>query len=112
MYIIRSVSMFLNSFFIDNRIIFLKFIIPWTRGHPFPCQKSDDTAQWIARVWWNCDYENTSRFNKTGYYYLPMIPIKEQAWQQFIDAIHTVCFVLGGTVGGMTAKYWYIYLTR
>ncbi|CAF1657090.1 unnamed protein product, partial [Adineta ricciae] len=50
------------------------FIVPWARGYPFPCQKADDAARWVATVWWNCNYTAISLFNKTGYYYLPAIP--------------------------------------
>ncbi|CAF1182578.1 unnamed protein product [Adineta ricciae] len=92
--------------------VYNSFIVPWTRGYPFPCQKDDETAQWIAQVWWKCDYKKTLLFNKTGYYYLPTTPMDKQVWERFTDAIHTICFVSGGTVGGFTAKYWYKYLTR
>jgi hypothetical protein len=91
---------------------FYQFIIPWARGYPFPCQKEDDVARWVARVWWNCDYTDASSLNKTGYYYLPAVPSNKRITQSLIDAIHTICFVIGGAVGGLTGHCWYFILTR
>ncbi len=50
--------------------------------------------------------------NKTGYYYLPEVPKNKQVLQNFIDAIHTICFTIGGTIGGFTGQYWYLFFTR
>jgi len=50
--------------------------------------------------------------NKTGYYYLPEVPSSERIMQSIIDSIHTICFVIGGAVGGLTGQYWYLILTR
>ncbi|CAF1564393.1 unnamed protein product [Rotaria sp. Silwood1] len=92
--------------------VYNTFIVPWVRGYPFPCQKDTDMGRWVSRVWWNCNYHDVSLMNKTGYYYLPDVPINRQPIQQLIDAMHTVCFVIGGTIGGLTGQYWYIFLTR
>ncbi|CAF3400833.1 unnamed protein product [Rotaria socialis] len=92
--------------------VYNAFIVPWTRGYPFPCQKDAGVAQWVAGVWWNCNYDNVSHMNKTGYYYLPEVPTNREPIQRLIDAMHTICFVLGGTIGGFTGQYWYIFLTR
>ncbi|CAF1395690.1 unnamed protein product [Adineta ricciae] len=88
------------------------FIIPWARGYPFPCQKADGVAQWVATVWWGCNYTATSYFNKTGYYYLPRIPVDKQVVQSIIDSMHSICLVIGGTIGGLTGQYWYLLFTR
>jgi hypothetical protein len=50
--------------------------------------------------------------NKSGYYYLPEVPSSKQVLQDVIDAAHTICFVIGGAVGGLTGQYWYIFMTR
>ncbi|CAF1206134.1 unnamed protein product [Adineta steineri] len=92
--------------------IYNLFIVPWARGYPFPCQKDEDVAQWVARVWWDCDYTDVSLWNITGYYYLPPVPANRQISQHVIDAAHTICFVIGGAIGGLTGQYWYSYLTR
>ena len=106
-----SVSLF--SFVSTNYLLLIKqFIIPWARGYPFPCQKDTGVAQWVARVWWNCDYSNDSLKNITNYYYLPEVPINEQPLQRIIDGIHTISFVIGGTIGSWTGQYWYTFLTR
>ncbi|CAF1454243.1 unnamed protein product [Adineta ricciae] len=88
------------------------FIIPWTRGYPFPYQKADGVAQWVATVWWDCNYTATSSFNKTGYYYLPRIPVDKQVVQSIVDSMHSICLVIGGTIGGLTGQYWYLLFTR
>ncbi len=66
----------------------------------------------MATVWWGCNYTAISLFNATGYYYLPAVPADRQVWQSVVDTAHTICFVVGGTVGGMTGQYWYLFLTR
>ncbi|CAF1448017.1 unnamed protein product [Adineta ricciae] len=70
------------------------FIVPWARGYPFPCQKADDAARWVATVWWNS------------------IPADKQVLQSIIDAAHSICFVIGGTIGGLTGQYWYLLFTK
>ena len=50
--------------------------------------------------------------NRTGYYYLPEVPSDKLALQRLIDAIHTICFTVGGAIGGLTGQYWYSFLTR
>jgi hypothetical protein len=50
--------------------------------------------------------------NKTGYYYLPAVPADKQTFQAFFDSIYTICFTVGGIIGGMTGQYWYLILTR
>lgn len=96
----------------QSMFILLQFIVPWTRGYPFPCQKDEDVARWVARVWWGCNYRDVSSMNFSGYYYLPEVPTDRQVVQHLIDAIHTVCFTVGGTIGGLTGHYWYWFLTR
>ncbi len=63
-------------------------------------------------MWWDCNYNDVFLMNKTGYYYLPAVPSNKQVLQRFIDSIHTICFTVGGALGGMTGHYWYSFLTR
>jgi hypothetical protein len=105
----NSVSL---SFLFLIIFIILQFIIPWARGYPFPCQKDEGVARWVAHVWWGCNYDDVSLMNKTGYYYLPEVPPGKLILQSLIDSIHTICFVVGGAVGGLTGQYWYQILTR
>jgi hypothetical protein len=69
-------------------------------------------AQWVAQVWWGCDYHDVTLMNQTGYYYLPQVPSNRVVIQGVIDVAHSICFVLGGTIGGLTGQYWYLFLTR
>ncbi|CAF4077615.1 unnamed protein product [Rotaria sp. Silwood2] len=87
------------------------FIVPWTRGHPFPCQKEGSTSQWIARKWWDCVYNDTAK-NLNGYYYLPDISKKTLIGQRLKDSIHNVLFVIGGFIGAYSGQYWYKCLSR
>lgn len=66
----------------------------------------------MAHVWWNCNYRDVALFNRTGYYYLPEVPRDKQTLQRLIDAIHTICFTVGGAIGSFTGQYWYSFLTR
>ncbi|CAF4499288.1 unnamed protein product [Rotaria socialis] len=87
------------------------FIVPWTRGHPFPCQKEGSTSQWIARKWWYCVYNDTTK-NTNGYYYLPEILKKNLIGQRLKDSLHNVLFVIGGFIGAYSGQYWYRCLSR
>ncbi|CAF3337814.1 unnamed protein product [Rotaria sp. Silwood1] len=87
------------------------FIVPWTRGHPFPCQKEGSTSQWIARKWWDCVYNDTTK-NLNGYYYLPEISTKALIGQRLKDSMHNVLFVIGGFIGAFSGQYWYKCLSR
>ena len=69
-------------------------------------------AQWVARIWWDCNYHDIALFNRTGYYYLPEVRHDKQSLQRLIDGIHTICFTIGGAIGGFTGQYWYSFLTR
>ncbi len=89
----------------------IQFITPWTRGYPFPCQKESDTSKWIARKWWDCDYDDSTK-NNTGYYYLPEVPKKDLIGQRMKDSLHTVLFVIGGFIGAYSGQFWYKCLSR
>ncbi|CAF1201470.1 unnamed protein product [Adineta ricciae] len=87
------------------------FVTPWARGYPFPCQKEDNTSQWIAREWWNCVYNDT-RKNENGFYYLPEVPKNQLITQGLRDSLHNVLFVIGGFIGAYSGQYWYKCLSR
>ncbi|UJR33853.1 hypothetical protein I4U23_021275 [Adineta vaga] len=87
------------------------FIIPWTRGYPFPCQKEDNTPKWIAQKWWNCSYDGTT-IGVYGFYELPKISKNQLLAQRMRDSLHTVLFVIGGFIGAYSGQYWYKCLSR
>ncbi|CAF3719621.1 unnamed protein product [Adineta steineri] len=87
------------------------FMVPWARGYPFPCQKEIGTAQWIARKWWNCVYNDTT-VNSNGYYYLPEIPKDNLIGQRLQDSLHNILFVIGGFIGAYSGQFWYKCLSR
>lgn len=89
----------------------IQFIVPWTRGYPFPCQKDGSTSQWIARTWWSCVYNDTTK-DVNGYYYLPEVPKKQLVGQRLKDSIHNVLFVIGGFSGAYSGQFWYKFLSR
>ena len=66
----------------------------------------------MASVWWGCTYPNSSLTNTLDYYYLPQVPPNRRNIQDLLDAVHTICFVGGGAIGGLTGHYWYGFLTR
>lgn len=81
------------------------------RGYPFPCQKEAGSAQWIAKKWWDCDYDDASK-NSSEFYNLPTTEKKDLVAQRVKDSLHTVAFVVGGFIGAFTGQYWYKCFSR